>query len=66
MDKKKCRRKIKMAIYRIITKHGRALLSRYEGTRKEAEKWAENHYMKGSYKVERDKAFEEKWKIRGR
>ena len=54
-----------MAIYKILTKDGGTLRARYEGTKKEAESWADNHYVKGSCIVERDKAFERKWKIKG-
>ena len=53
-----------MGIYKITTKDGRTLRSRYEGTKKQAENYAKRKYIKGSFKVSRDKKFENKWKIR--
>ena len=54
-----------MAIYKILATDEKTIRARYNGTRKEAENWADNHYIKHSWIVERDKEFERKWKIKG-
>jgi len=51
-----------MTIYKITTKTGKTIRSRYEGTKKQAEQWASNHYIKDSYKIMRDKQFEREYK----
>lgn len=46
-------------IWKILTKSG-YLRSRHEGTKAQATKWANAHYIKGSFKIVEDKQF--KWK----
>ena len=49
-----------MAVWQIQSKDGSVLRARTEGTKKQAEKWANDHLIPGSFKIVRDREF--KWK----
>lgn len=40
-----------MGLFGIFTKSGKYMHCIYDGTKKQANTWAKNHYIKGSFKV---------------